>query len=89
MYILANHGIVYAWPYHSFCRILLAFAGQYCGSAPGGGFRHSEVNSVSNIHHKLKTQLLYRFPLHHGCHLLAHSLGNGSELLTNWHPSCD
>jgi len=59
MYILANHGIVYAWPYHSFCRILLAFAGQYCGSAPGGGFRHSEVNSVSNIHHKIKKLSYY------------------------------
>jgi len=35
----------------------------------------AEVNSESNIYSKLKN-------------LLAHSLGNGSELLTLWHPSC-
>ena len=40
----------------------------------------TEVNSESNIFHKLKTQ---RFMFHHGCHFLAHSSGNGSELLTH------
>jgi len=52
-----------------FCRTILH------DSVPSGEFRHSEVNSESNIYSKLKN-------------LLAHSLGNGSELLTHWHPSC-
>jgi len=56
-----------------YCRTILH------NSAPSGEFRHSEVNSQSNIHYKLKkTCLLTR----------SHSLGNGSELLTHWHPSC-
>ena len=72
---------LHAGQFHSFCRILLTFAGQYCTTAPRGEFRHSEVNS--DIYHKLKTQIL--FQPHCGCYLLAHFLGNFP--FCGWHSS--
>ena len=50
IHILANHGICIR---RTMSVILLAFAEQYIlqGSAPRGEFRHSVVNSASNIYH--------------------------------------
>jgi len=46
----------------------------YCGSALRGEFRHSEVYSESNIHHKLKNSDIIAIPaapcLPHACSLL-------------------
>ena len=75
---------VYAGQCHPFCRILLAFAGQYCTA-----FLVENTDTLRLILSQIftKTQILQGFPLPPWLSL-AYSLGNGSELLTHWHPSC-
>jgi len=84
-YILANPGICIC---RTISLILQDFA-CFCrtnailhGSASRREFRHPESQIFTTSY---KAQW---FLLHRGCHWLAHSLGNGSALLTHWHPSC-
>ena len=79
--ILANPGICMCktisltlQDFACFCRTTLH------GSAPRGELRHSEVNSVSNIYHKLKDSDIIVIPAPPWLPL-AHSLCNGSEFL--------
>jgi len=70
--------------------ILQDFAGQYCMTVLLVENLDTLRLILSQIFTTIfkKTQILQQSQLHHGCHLLAHSLGNGSELPTHWYPSC-
>ena len=74
---------VYAGQCHPFCRILLAFAGQYCTA-----FLVENTDTLRLILSQIftKTQILQGFPLPHGCHLLTPWAMVLSFLPTGIHP---